>query len=217
MATVAAGELDGFNLLPWRPGAMRRVRRRRVLEWLAAALVGGACGCAVAGWQHVEQARMQTQRAALARQMATLGAPLAEAQRLAREARARRLALSEAFERARPFRRLFALVDGLARARTEGVALEQLAQHGDATELLASAADEVAAAAWLERLRALSEVEAVSVQEMKRAQEAGGARTPRGVAPIHVAARLVWKGALAPSSAVAAASAVPPVAAKEAK
>ncbi len=217
-----AGAREGFNLLPWRPGAVRRVRRRRALEWLAAAVLGGVCGCAVAGWQHVEQTRLATRHAALERQLAQLGAPLAEAQRLARETRARQLASNEARERARPFQRLFALVDGLARARTEGVALEQLAQHGDATELLANAADEIAAAAWLERLRALPEVEAVSVQEMKRAQEAGGARSrggsgasvPHRVEPIRVAARLVWKGATAPASASASVSTAP---AKEAK
>jgi Tfp pilus assembly protein PilN len=203
----------GFNLMPWRLAAMRRLRRRRAFEWLAALLVGCACGGVAAAWQSIERTNADVRRQTVEQQLARHGAPLAQARRLAREADERRAALAEAQQRAKPLTRLFALVEALGRSRTEGVVLEQLAQRGDETELQASATDEAAAAAWLGRLHALPDVGAVNVREMKRAQDAGSARerAQRG-APIRVAARLVWKG-----SAPSAAGAVRSVGAKGAK
>ncbi|WP_321888872.1 PilN domain-containing protein [Paraburkholderia bannensis] len=192
---MSARAWDGFNLLPWRLAAVRRLRRRRALEWLAALLIGSAFGSAVAGWQTFERVRADTRRAAIEQQLAQLGAPLREARRLAREADERAASLREAQQKAKPLMHLFALIEALARVRTEGVTLDQLVQHADETELQASATNEAAAAAWLERLHTLRDIEAVNVREMKR--EAQG-RQPHGtthVAPIHVAARLVWKGA----------------------
>jgi Tfp pilus assembly protein PilN len=188
----------GFNLMPWRLAATRRLRRRRACEWLAALLVGCACGGVTAAWQSLQRTHAEVRREAVEQQLARLGTPLAQARRFAREADERRAALTEAQRRAQPLTRLFALVEVLARARTEGVVLEQLAQRGDETELQANATDEASAAAWLGRLHALPDVEAVNVREMKRAQDAGSARerAPLG-APIRVAARLVWKGAVA--------------------
>ncbi|WP_042298010.1 PilN domain-containing protein [Paraburkholderia bannensis] len=192
---MSARAWDGFNLLPWRLAAVRRLRRRRALEWLAALLIGGALGSVAAGWQTFERMRADTRRAATEQQLAQLGAPLREARRLAREADERAASLREAQQKAKPLMHLFALIEALARVRTEGVTLDQLIQHADETELHASATDEAAAAAWLERLHTLRDIEAVNVREMKR--EAQG-RQPHGTtqgAPIHVAARLVWKGA----------------------
>lgn len=192
----------GFNLLPWRQGAMRRLRRRRALEWLAALIVGGACGSAVAGWQLLERTRAEAAREAVERELARLDAPLARARKLAHEAGERSAARAEAQQRAKPLAQVFALVDALSRTRTEGVVLEQLAQHAEETELQASASDEAAAAAWLARLHALPGIEAVNVRELKRAQGAlARERAPHG-APIRVAVRLAWKGAAA-SAAVA--------------
>lgn len=192
----------GFNLLPWRPGAMRRLRRRRAFEWLAALIVGGACGSVVAGWQLLERNRVEARREVVDRQLARLGAPLALARKLAREADARRAARSEAQQRAQPLAHVFALVGALSQARAAGVVLEQLAQRAEETELHASAIDEAAAAAWLARLHALPGIEAVHVRELKRAPEAAlmRERAPRGGprgAPIQVAVRLAWKGAAA--------------------
>lgn len=197
----------GFNLLPWRPGAIRRLRRRRALEWLAALIVGGACGSAVAGWQLFERTRVEARREAVDQQLAQLAVPLALAHKLEREADARRAARAEAQQRAKPLAHVFALIDALSRARTVGVTLEQLAQRAEETELHASATDEAAAAAWLASLHAIPGVDAVDVRELKRAQEAALAReralpgASRSVAPtrapIRVAVRLVWKGAAA--------------------
>lgn len=179
--------IGGFNLLPWRQGAMRRLRRRRALEWLAALIVGGACGSAVAGWQWFERARTEAAREGVAQQLARLETPMALARKLTREADERRAARAEAQQRAQPLAHVFALVEALSRVRAEGVVLEQLAQRAEETELLASAADEAAAAAWLARLHALPGIEAVNVRELKRAQEGALARerAARG-APIHV-------------------------------
>ncbi|MDR3095768.1 MAG: fimbrial assembly protein [Paraburkholderia sp.] len=185
-----AAWVGGFNLLPWRSGAMRRLRRRRALEWLAALIVGGACGSAVAAWQLLERTRVEARRETVDRQLAQLHAPLALARKLAQAADARRAARAEAQQQAKPLAQVFALVDALSRARTAGVVLEQLVQRAEETVLQASATDEAAAAAWLARLHALPGIEAVDVRELKRAQEA--ART-RG-APIRVAVRLAWKG-----------------------
>lgn len=188
----------GFNLLPWRQGAMRRLRRRRALEWLAALIVGGACGSAVAGWQLLERTRAETAREAVEHELARLDAPLARARKLAHEAGERSAARAEAQQRAKPLAEVFALVEALSRTRTEGVVLDQFVQRAEETELQASASDEAAAAAWLARLHALPGIDAVNVRELKRAQEGALARerAPHG-APIRVAVRLAWKGAAA--------------------
>ncbi|MBB3260445.1 type IV pilus assembly protein PilN [Paraburkholderia bannensis] len=190
---------DGFNLLPWRLAAARRLRRRRALEWLAALLIGAALGAAAAGWQAFERTQADARRAQIEQQLAQWGTPLREARRLAREADERHAAWREAQQKAQPLSHFFALIDALARVRTEGVVLDQLIQHADETELQASAADEAAAAAWLERLHALRDIEAVNVRELKREAQTRQTRitssAAAGGAPIHIAARLVWKGA----------------------
>lgn len=220
-AAVPGAGIGGFNLLPWRQGAMRRLRRRRMFEWLAALVVGGACGSAVAGWQLFERTRAEAGREALEQQLARVEAPLALARKLAREADERSAARAEAQQRAKPLAQIFALVEALSRSRTQGVVLEQLAQRAEETELQASAADEAAAAAWLARLHALPGIEAVNVRELKRAQEGALSRerAMRG-APIRVAVRLTWKGAaanVAANMASSAASAMRSVGAKGAK
>ncbi|QBQ96508.1 fimbrial assembly protein [Paraburkholderia pallida] len=197
-AVVPGSDIGGFNLLPWRQGAMRRLRRRRALEWLAALIVGGACGSAAAGWQLLDRTRAETAREAVEQQLARLDAPLTLARKLAREADERRAARAEAQQRARPLAHVFALIEALSQARTAGVVLEQLAQRAEETELQASAADEAAAAAWLARLHALPGIAAVNVRELKRAQEGALARERAArSAPIRVAVRLAWQGAAA--------------------
>ncbi|QGZ62522.1 PilN domain-containing protein [Paraburkholderia acidisoli] len=186
----------GFNLLPWRPHAIRRLRRLRALEWLAAALAGGVCALGVLGWQAFDRHAVDTQRAALERSLAQSRTPLAEAARLARESEARRAAEQLARQHARASTRFLALGEALARDVPPGVVLQQLTQSADETDLEASAADEAAAAAWLGSLRALPEVEAVSVRELKRGTRASAPRAAsQSAEPIRVAAHLVWKGA----------------------
>jgi type IV pilus assembly protein PilN len=193
---VARRWRGGFNLLPWRQRAILALRRRRLLEWCAAALVGSACALGVVLWQYVERSGLEASREAQEQSLAQWRVPLAEAQRLAREAEARRDGEHLARLHARGTVRFFALADALASSTPPGVGLQQLTQFADETDLQASAADEAAVAAWLGRLRALPEVEAVSVRELKRGAPAGGARESAQVGePIRVAAHLVWQGA----------------------
>ena len=168
--------IGGFNLLPWRQRAIRRLCRRRLLEWFAAALGGCVCALGPLLWQHVERSGLEARRQALVRSLAHWRAPVAEAQRLTRESEAQRAAEQFARHHARATARLFALADALASDVPPGVGLQQLSQFADETDLQASAADESAAAAWLGRLRTLRGVEAVSVRELKRATRAGAAR-----------------------------------------
>jgi hypothetical protein len=194
----------GFNLLPWRQRQMRRLLRRRLIEWCAAALCGGVCVVPIVGWQLWVRDRIDAKREVVKQAAARLRLPSAEAIRLASEAAAQSAAEQLALRHAKPLLRLTSLLDALASAGGSGVALEQLAQHGDETELQAAAVDETAAAEWLADLRSLPEVDAVSVRELTRALPAGGAKqSVRSNAPIdktvrepvRVMARLVWRGA----------------------
>jgi Tfp pilus assembly protein PilN len=188
----------GFNFLPWRPRAIGRLRRRRALEWFAAALAGCACALGAVLWQYVERSGLDARRAALEQSLGHWRAPLAEAQRLAAEAQARLSGEQLARQHARATVRLIALADALASEVPAGVGLQYLAQFADETDLQASAADESAAAAWLGRLRALPGVETLSVGELKRSAPAGAAReSAKDSEPIRVAAHLVWQGASA--------------------
>ncbi|WP_322033551.1 PilN domain-containing protein [Paraburkholderia sp. J76] len=169
-----------------------------MIEWGAAALGGCVCALGVVLWQRVECSALEARREALERPLAQWRAPLAEAGRLAREGEARRVGEQLARRYARATSRFFALADALASDVPPGVGLQQLAQSADETDLQASAADESAAAAWLGRLRALPDVEAVSVRELKRGVPPGAARERASDGqPIRVAAHLVWQGASA--------------------
>jgi Tfp pilus assembly protein PilN len=189
----------GFNLLPWRSREMQRLRRHRLVEWGAAALVGCACAAPLAGWEMWQRSRIEARRLVVEASAAPLRAPLAEAQRLLDAAAAQRNAAQLAQQRGKPLVRMRALLDGLAAAGTAGVALQQIVQHGDETELQAAVANETVTAEWLARLRAVPDVETVSVRELKRTSQSGSSRGQANqVEPIRVIARLVWQGAAVP-------------------
>jgi type IV pilus assembly protein PilN len=189
-------EAGGFNLLPWRPREMRRLRRRRVFEWGAAALAGCVCAIPLAGWYAWQRADVDARRLVVEASAAQLQAPYAEAQRLRGAAAAQRSAAQLAEQRGKPLTRTLALLDGLARAGTTAVVLQQIVQHDDETELQAAVASETATAEWLGRLRAVPDVQTVSVRELTRTTEAGGAKQRASIGePIRVIARLVWQGA----------------------
>jgi Tfp pilus assembly protein PilN len=198
----------GFNLLPWRQREMRRRRRHRLFEWCAALLLGCACVAPLAAWQLWLRGEAEAKRETLEQAAARLSAPLAEARRLESEATAQRTAAELAQQRAKPLKHLVTLFDALASEVTVGVVLQQVEQHDNETELQATAADETAAAAWLERLRTLPEAGAVNVRELKRAAPASGAKQQTApVQPIRVIARLVWRDAATAAKPVAASSA----------
>ncbi|PXW17404.1 hypothetical protein [Paraburkholderia caballeronis] len=198
--------ISGFNLLPWRRDEMRRLRRRRALEWFIAALLGCACAAPLAGWHLWQRMRIDGERQAIERSLAPLRPMLAARRALVREARERDARAAAAREQAKPLARVFALLDGLGAANIDGVSLHQVVHRAHETGLQASARDEAATAAWLAWLRALPDVEAVSVSELKRGPAGGGTRgDARPEEPLQLTARVVWAGA----SADAARAAVP--------
>jgi Tfp pilus assembly protein PilN len=191
----------GFNLLPWRPREMQRLRRRRVVEWGAAALVGCACAAPLAGWEMWQRSRVEAQLLVVEASAAQLRAPFAEAQRLLGAAAAQRSAVQLAQQRGKPLARMLALLDGLASAGTADVVLQQIVQHGDEIELQAAVINETVTAEWLARLRAVRDVEAVSVRELKRTSPGANSRGQASLAePIRVIARLAWPGAPVPQT-----------------
>lgn len=193
--------IGGFNLLPWRRGEARRLRRRRAFEWLAAALVGCACAAPLAGWRSVQRMQTDGERRALDASFAQLRAPLAEQRRLAHEVDERRLRAVTAWERTKPLARLFRLLDGVAAANVDGVLLDQVVHRTHETQLHATVSGDVngeaAMAAWLARLRTLPDVETVSVREMKRAASTGARADDRQHGPLQLTAQLTWAGAVA--------------------
>jgi Tfp pilus assembly protein PilN len=182
----------GFNLLPHRQRNARRARRRCGAEWLAAALTGGIAVLALAGWQSAERTRLDAQRAAADRSLAQLAAPLAEHAQLSREVVDARLRMARAETLAEPLARLTALFDMLSDEADHSVVVQQLRQRDHETELLASARDHAAPAAWLTRLNAIYGVRDTEVSDVRRA--ASSARPlPQGEgAAIEFAARLHW-------------------------
>lgn len=193
-------EAGGFNLLPWRPREMQRLRRRRVIEWGAAALVGCVCAMPLTGWYAWQRGGVDARRLAVEASVAQLRAPYAEAQRLRGAAAAQQSAAQLAQQRGKPLTRMLALLDGLASAGTAAVVLQQIVQHGDETELQAAATSETATAEWLGRLRAVPDVQTVSVRELTRTSQTGGAKQRASIGePIRVIARLVWQGAAVPA------------------
>lgn len=190
----------GFNLLPWRPREMQRLRRRRVAEWGAAALVGCACAAPLAGWEMWQCSRVEARRLVVEASAAPLRVPFAEARRLLDTAAAQRSAAQLAQQRGKPLVRMLALLDGLASAGTAGVVLQQIVQHGDETELQAAVTNETVTSEWLARLRAVPDVETVSVRELKRSsQGANSGGQASVVEPIRAIARLDWQGATMPA------------------
>jgi Tfp pilus assembly protein PilN len=193
----------GFNLLPWRQRQMRRLLRRRLIEWCAAMLCGCAFVVPLVGWELWMRERTDARRMTVEQGAARLRVPVAEATRLASEAAAQNAAEQLAKSHAKPLEHLVTLFDALVSAGVTGVALTQLAQHGNEVDLEAAAVDETAASEWLGGLRSLPEVDSVNVRELKRPLAAGGAKagTPGGKRidktarePVHVVARLVWRG-----------------------
>lgn len=189
--------IGGFNLLPWRRRVARDVRRRIALEWLAAVLAGCVCAAPFAGWRAWQRAQFDGERRALDQSLAPLRAPLAEQRQLVREAEEHRHRIAAARQRAEPLARLFQLLDRLAAANVDGVSLHQVVHRAGETELQATVSGEAATAAWLARLRALPDVEAVSVREMKRSPVGARRADERQHGPLQVTAHLVWAGAAA--------------------
>ncbi|MGF7136918.1 Tfp pilus assembly protein PilN [Paraburkholderia sp. EB58] len=185
--------IGGFNLLPYRQRDARRARRRCLLEWSGAALVGCAAVLAVAGWQAFERARLDGQRVSSERELAHLAVPLAEQARLRHDAEEKGKRAARAVVLSEPLTRLLDLLDTLSRVPAEGVVLQQLKQHAHETELLATSTDPVASAMWLKQLSTIRGVKNSEVADLHPLARAGREASAAGSGPVEFTARLRWE------------------------
>jgi Tfp pilus assembly protein PilN len=201
----------GINLLPHRQRNARRARRRRIAEWLAAALAGCVAVCAFAVWQTTERARLDAQRAAAERSLAQLAAPLAEHARLARDVTQARVRAARADALSEPLTRLVSLFDALSHEAGETVVMQQLRHREHETELLATARDHASSAAWIKRLNAIHGVRDAEVSDLRRAANPPPRMAQSESDAIEFTARLRWDGARDPAQRKLAAAAARPV------
>ncbi|SIT44843.1 Tfp pilus assembly protein PilN [Paraburkholderia piptadeniae] len=187
--TAVRIKAGGFNLLPHRQRDARLARRRRYVEWTAAALCGCVAVAMLVGWQAFERTSIDRQRAVLDRKLATLASPLAEHARLTGEASNERLQNERAATLSEPLVHLLDLLDALSREPSEAVVVKQLMQRGRDTEMLAVSTDHAAASAWLNRLAALRGVKDASLSDLHRTASATDSS-----AAIELTANLKWDG-----------------------
>ena len=167
-ARFARPWLGGFNLLPYRQRNARLARRRRLLEWFAAALAGFAAVLALVGWQAFERARLDAQRASIEQSLTQLAEPLAEHARLLRAQDEQRKGVARAMNLSEPLTHLRDLLDALSFEPGDGVVLQQLRQREHETELLATSRGHIASAEWLKRLSAIRGVKGAEVSDLHR-------------------------------------------------
>ena len=166
-ARFAQAWLGGFNLLPYRQRNARLARRRRLLEWFAAALAGFAAVFALIGWQAFERARLDAQRESIEQSLAQLAEPLAEHARLLRVQDEQRKGVARAMNLSEPLTHLRDLLDALSFEPGDGVVLQQMRQREHETELLATSRGHIASAEWLKRLSAIRGVKGAEVSDLR--------------------------------------------------
>ncbi|WP_408462625.1 fimbrial assembly protein [Paraburkholderia fungorum] len=192
-ARFARPWLGGFNLLPYRQRNARLARRRRLLEWVAAALAGLVAVLALVGWQAFERARLDAQRASIEQSLTQLAKPLAEHARLLRAQDEQRRGAARALSLSEPLTYLRDLLDALSFEPGDGVVLQQLRQREHETELLATSRGHIASAEWLKRLSAIRGVQGAEVSDLHRSAPRSGAVAAAGVSgPIEFGAHLRW-------------------------
>jgi Tfp pilus assembly protein PilN len=184
--------IGGFNLLPYRRSNARRARRRCLIEWLIAAVVGCAALLGTMGWQAFERTQLDAQRASSERVLTQLNAPLAEHARLVHDADERGKRAIRAVALSRPLTRLLDLLDTLSNMPAEGVILQQLRQRVHETELLATSNNPVASAVWLKQLGAVRSVKSAEVTDLHPLTHAGPGALAGGTGQLESAARLSW-------------------------
>jgi type IV pilus assembly protein PilN len=185
--------LGGFNLLPYRQRNAQLTRRRRLLEFVAAALAGFAAVLALVGWQAFETARLDAQRASIEQSLTQLAMPLAEHARLLRAQDEQRKGAARATKLSESLTHLRDLLDALSFEPGDGVVLQQLRQREHETELLATSRGPIASAEWLKRLSAIRGVKGAEVSDLHRSTPRGGAlAVASATGPIEFGAHLRW-------------------------
>jgi Tfp pilus assembly protein PilN len=184
--------IGGFNLLPYRQRNARCARRRCLLEWLGAALVGCAAVLVAGGWQTFERARLDAQRAAIESELVGLAMPLAEHARLQRDADERSKRAARAVALSEPLVRLLDLLDTLSHVSADDVVLQQLRQRMHETELLAISKDPLASTVWLEELSSVRGVKSSEVADLHPLPRTGRDAAAGSGGAVEFAARLRW-------------------------
>ena len=204
--------LGGFNLLPYRQRNARLARRRRLLEWFAAALAGFAAVFALVGWQAFERARLDARRASVEQSLAQLAEPLAEHARLLRVQDEQRKGVARAMNLSEPLTHLRDLLDALSFEPGDGVVLQQMRQREHETELLATSRGHIASAGWLKRLSAIRGVQGAEVSDLHRsAPRSSAVAAGRVTGPIEFGAHLRWDDPAPKAAHIAGSAAVRPV------
>ncbi|MFM0647106.1 fimbrial assembly protein [Paraburkholderia bryophila] len=199
--------LGGFNLLPYRQRNARLARRRRLLEWTAAAFAGCAAVLPLIGWQAFERMQLDARRASIDQSFTRLSAPLAENAALLRTRDEQRKNTAHARRLSDPLTHLRDLIDALSSEPGEGVVLQQMRQREHETQMLATSAGHAASAAWLKRLSGIRGVKGAEVSDLHssatRATGRAGAGADLGVGagagvsgPVEFGAHLRWDDAV---------------------
>ncbi|EIF29439.1 Fimbrial assembly protein (PilN) [Burkholderia sp. Ch1-1] len=215
-ARFARPWLGGFNLLPHRQRNARLARRRRMLEWFAAVCAGGIAVLALAGWQAVERARLDAQRASIEQSLKQLSAPLAEHAALLQARDEHRQNAARAKSLSEPLTHLRDLLDALSFEPGDGVVLRQLRHREDETELLASSRGHIASAEWLKRLSAIHGVKGAEMSDLHSSPSRGAAAAAAAAqasmtGPIEFGAHLRWNELVQKADRTAASAAPRPV------
>jgi type IV pilus assembly protein PilN len=204
--------LGGFNLLPYRQRNARLARRRRVHEWVAAALTGCAAVLALAAWQSFEMTRLDAQRALLERSLMQFTAPLAEHAKLQRAQDELHKNAARATSLSEPLTHLLDLLEALSFEPGDGVVLRQLRQREHETELLATSRGHIASAEWLKRLSAIRGVKGAEMNDLRRPTTRGSASVDESVSgPVEFGAHLRWNEPASKVAHIAGAAAARPV------
>ena len=204
--------LGGFNLLPYRQRNARLARRARVREWVAAALAGCAAVLVLAGWQVVEKARLDAQRASLEESLVQLSAPLAEHAKLLRAQDEQRKSAARAASLSEPLTHLFDLLEALSFEPGDGVVLRQLRQREHETELLATSRGHLASAEWLKRLSEIRGVKGAEMDDLHRPATRASAPADESVSgPVEFGAHLRWDDPAPKAARIAGSTTARPV------
>jgi Tfp pilus assembly protein PilN len=194
-SSTARWQTGGFNLLPYRQQRRQRLRRRCLIEWFGAALAGSAAVIILAGWQLVERRGLANQREAHEQVIAQWRNSLAEHAKLSKEIREQRENIARAAALSRPLAHLLDLLDALSDQGGNGVVLKQIRQRIHQTELLATSADALAPADWLDYLAGVRDVLGVEFSDLRGARRGEGKAPASSRTPLEFAARLRWNDA----------------------
>lgn len=194
VCAALAGDLRGYNLLPYRAWLLGRIRQQRALGAACAALggVGVAAVVAAAGGQDGVAASQQRQR--LERELAVAAKPSVEHAKLQTELASYRAFCEQTAQRALRRDQLLSLFDRLSMAASHSVRLTELSRRSEETLISGRTASPHALSAWLNDVRRAKGVVSVSILSFRRAQPKRVASDRAEALPFDFTARLGHAG-----------------------